>query len=91
MSDSNPSSDPNSKIWASVIKSKALSSEASLHLYYDSHEEDPEIVILKDVVAQNITKTPNDVLHLLLITMLQILSSSDNIDSWDSAEDSDIL
>jgi hypothetical protein len=91
MSDSDPRSDPNSEIWASVIKSKALSSEASLHLYYDSHEEDPEIVILKDVVAQNITKTPNDVLHLLLITMLQILSSSDNIDSWDSAEDSDIL
>jgi len=91
MSDSDPSSDPNSKIWASVIKSKALSSEASLHLYYDSHEEDPEIVILKDVVAQNITKTPGDVLHLLLITMLQILSSSDNITTWDSAEDSDIL
>ena len=91
MSDSDPSSDPNSKIWASVIKSKALSSEASLHLYYDSHEEDPEIVILKDVVAQNITKTPGDVLHLLLITMLQILNSSDNITTWDSAEDSDIL
>ena len=91
MSDSDPSSDPNSKIWASVIKSKALSSEASLHLYYDLHEEDSEIVILKDVVAQNITKTPNDVLHLLLITMLQILSSSENIDSWDSTEDSDIL
>tara|TARA_Y100001963_G_C6785329_1_gene452322 strand:+ start:649 stop:924 length:276 start_codon:yes stop_codon:yes gene_type:complete len=91
MSDSDPSSNSNSKIWASVIKSKALESEASLHLYYDFHEEDPEIVILKDVVAQNITKTPNDVLHLLLITMLQILSSSDNISSWDSAEDLDIL
>ena len=90
MNDSDPSSNSNPKIWASVIKSKALDSEASLHLYYDFHDEDSEIVILKDVVAQNITKTPNDVLHLLLITMLQILSS-DNIDSWDSAEDLDIL
>lgn len=90
MNDSDPSSNSNPKIWASVIKSKALDSEASLHLYYDFHDEDSEIVILKDVVAQNITKTPNDVLHLLLITMLQILSS-DNMDSWDSSEDLDIL
>jgi len=75
------------KIWASVIKSKALESEASLHLFYDFHKDDPEVVILKDVLAQRITKSPRDVMHLMLITLLQIISS-DNLDTWNG--DSDI-